>query len=252
MTLKQIWTGTSNWLRINRLASMFESEPDVDEEGLLQDAEPGDPQNDDQGEGKYMVKTVPHTERRDAMEKLQEGFNDLLKQLDGINSHLNRQVSQHQELMTRLEKLPEWMQAFPEALDGQKQATEKLLDELRASSAKQEQFADVVGKIPAETARQTDALAAINHQLAASADTDVQMVENLGNLGEMFGRLNQNTESQTDGIRQMNRTFAVSDRHLKYVVSKQNKRFLWALVGSMSLCFTAILVLGGIIIYLNR
>ena len=144
------------------------------------------------------------------------------------------------------------MEAFPEALDGQKQATEKLLDELRASSAKQEQFADVVGKIPAETARQTDALAAINHQLAASADTDVQMVENLGNLGEMFGRLNQNTESQTDGIRQMNRTFAVSDRHLKYVVSKQNKRFLWALVGSMSLCFTAILVLGGIIIYLNR
>jgi hypothetical protein len=34
-----------------------------------------------------------------------------------------------------------------------------------------------VDRIPQETARQTDTQASINHQLAAAADTDVQLAE---------------------------------------------------------------------------
>lgn len=252
MTLKQLWVGTSNWLRIGRIADMFERQPDVDDEGLLShDADPNYP-DDNEPNGKYLVKTVHHTDKRDAMEKLQDGFDSLLEKLEGINEHLNSQVTQHQELMTRIEKLPQWMQAVPDALEGQKEATHQMLEQLKTSAVRQEQFADVLAQIPTQTAKQTDALVAINHQLAAAADTDVQMVENFNNFYQTLDKLNESTQSQTDGIHQMARTFALSERYLKYVVSKQNKRFLWVFIGSMGFCFTVICALAGIIIYVGR
>lgn len=252
MTLKQLWVGTSNWLRIGKIADMFDHQPQVDDDGLLShDADPDYPDGDDHN-GKYLVKTVSHTDKRDAMEKLQDGFNSLLEQLQGINDHLNSQVTQHQELMTRIENLPQWMQAVPDALEDQKQVTHQMLEQLKTSTARQEQFADAVAQIPTQTSRQTDALVAINHQLAAAADTDVQMVENFNNFYKTLNKLDESTRSHTDGIHQMARTFAMSERYLKYVVSRQNKRFLWVFVGSITVCFTVICALAGIILYLAR
>jgi hypothetical protein len=57
--------------------------------------------------------------------------------------------------------------------------------------AKNQHFADVVAKIPTETAKQTDALVDINHQLAAAADTDVQMAEGLNKFNETLEKLNR-------------------------------------------------------------
>ncbi len=253
MTLKQLWIGTSNWLRIPRLGGMFDPQPDVDDDGLLsQGTEPNYENGDEDGvDGKYIVKAKSQADKRDAMEKLQDGFNTLVEQLHGINEHLDRQVTQHQELMTRIEKLPQWMQALPEALDGQKEATQQMFQQLKASAAKQEQFADTVAQIPLETAKQTDALLNINHQLAAAADTDVQMADNFNNISGTLDKINHSALNQTEGIVEMNRAFATSDRYLKYVVTKQNKRFLWVFIGSMSLCVTVILALAGVIVYLN-
>ena len=64
-------------------------------------------------------------------------------------------------------------------------------------------------------------------------------------------RLNQTSMGQTDGILQMSKTFAASDRYLKYIISKQNKRFMWIFIAAISICSTVILILTGIIIYLK-
>jgi len=227
-------------------------QPDVDDDGLLShDSDPGYPDGEEP-HGKYLVKTVSRSDKRDAMEKLQDGFDSLLEQLQGIRDHLNSQVGQHQELMTRIENLPQWMQAVPDALEDQKKATREMLEQLKTSSARQEKLADVVAQIPAQTSKQTDALVAINHQLAAAADTDVQMVESFNNFYQSLDRLNESTRSHTDGIHQMTRTFALSERYLKYVVSRQNKRFLWVFAGSMAFCFTIICALAGVVLYLGR
>lgn len=253
MTLKQLWVGTSNWLRIHRISGMFEQSPEVDDDGLLSQNDSNYPNGEENGNGgNYVVKTVPQSDKRDAIEKLQDGFNTLVEQLHGINEHLNRQVKQHQELMTRIEKLPEWMETLPEVLHGQKQATQQVFEQLKSSASRQELFADTVARIPAETAKQTDALLNINHQLAAAADTDVQMAENFNKFNGTLEKLDQSTQCQTDGILQLSKTFATSDRYLKYIVAKQNKRFLWIFVGSMSVCLTVICALAGVIIYLNH
>jgi len=257
MTIKDIWAETGNWLRSHKLSRVRNSRPDIDDEGLIsQDAESTGTAVDDverasQQSDKLIVKAVPQMDKHESLEELHQGFNKLVEQLQGINEHLNRQVTQHEDLMGRIEQLPKLLESFPSVVENQKQITEKLLEQLRAAAAKNQQFLDAVEKIPNETVKQTDALVDIDHQLSAAADTDVQMAESFNKFNQTMDKLNQSSLAQTDSIMQMSRTFATSDRYLKYIVSRQNKRFVWVFITALSVCVAVILILTGIIIYLR-
>jgi t-SNARE complex subunit (syntaxin) len=123
---------------------------------------------------------------------------------------------------------------------------------LKANLLKDQQMLEAVEKIPAESARQTDALINIDRQLAASADVDVQMTETFNQFNESLGKLNQSTQNHTDGISQMSRTFAASDRYLKFIVTRQTRQFMWVFYSAMAVCVVVILVLVGIILYLGH
>ncbi len=257
MTIKEIWSGTSKWLRSHSPSGSAHYKPDVDDEGLIsQEAESTETAVEDAGRAgqqsdKLIVKAVPQMDKHESLEKLHQGFNKLVEQLQGINEHLNHQVTQHEDLMSRIEQLPKLLESFPSVVANQKQITEQLLEQLRAAAAKNQQFLDAVEKIPNETAKQTDALVDIDHQLSAAADTDVQMAESFNKFNQTMDKLNQSSLAQTDSIMQMSRTFATSDRYLKYIVSRQNKRFVWVFITALSICVTVILILTGIIIYLR-
>jgi len=137
-------------------------------------------------------------------------------------------------------------------VENQKQITEQLIEQLKSAAAKNQQFIDAVEKIPNETAKQTDALVDIDHQLAAAADTDVQITDSFNKFNKTLEKLDESTAGQTDSILQMSRTFATSDRYLKYIISRQNRRFIWVFVTSIVVCVLVLLILTGIIIYLRQ
>lgn len=252
MTIKEIWTKTGSWIRAHKPARVGDFRPDIDDDGLIsQDSQAG---ADEAGEksNQVVVKTVQPKGKAESLEKLQAGFDKLIGQLEGINNHLSRQVAQNEDLMGRIEQLPKLLESFPAVVENQKQLTEQLLEQLKQMASKDEQFIDAVGKIPAETAKQTDALVNIDHQLAAAADTDVQMTESLNKFNEALEKLNESTVGHTDSVMQMSRTFAASDRYLKYIMSRQRKSFLWIFMIAMGVCAAAILILAGIIVYLRQ
>jgi len=257
MTLREIFSGTSNWLRSHRYERAGHCEPALDGDGLLAmgiDSADGfdGPASDRMPGGPMRANTVTSLDRREPVEKLQEGFNRLIDQLQQINEHLTEQVSQHQDLMGRVRELPRVLECLPSAVETQKKLTSQLMEQLRSTAAKDQQFLEVVGRIPNETARQTEALASIDHQLAASADTDVQMVQSFVKFKDTLDRLNNNTVSNTEGILQMSKTFAASDRYLKFVVNKLNKRYAWVFGIAVSICAAVICALVGIIFHLAR
>ncbi|MHC4639630.1 MAG: hypothetical protein ACYTBV_19355 [Planctomycetota bacterium] len=262
MTLKDFWSSTrsktSAWLRTHNPAKGPDYQPEVDDEGFISEgegsaesAEPGAEEQTAPSE-EVVVKAVQPVKKQEPLEKLQDGFNKLVEQLQGINEHLNRQVTQHEDLMGRLEQLPKLLESFPAVVENQKRTVDQLLEQLKTAAVKNEQFIDAVGKIPNETAKQTDALVEINHQLAAAADTDVQMAESFNKFNQTVDKLNRSTVGNTDSIMQMRKTFATSDRYLKYLMSKQNRRFVWIFVSAVGTCVLVILILAGIIIYLRR
>jgi len=251
MALRELRARANSWLRVHRLSKTADDLPDIDSEGLLScESEPS--ASGHGGGNSVVLKPVQPMDKQQSMEKLQEGFNRLIEQLEGINIHLDRQVAQHEDLISRVDKMPNLLESFPGVVENHRKLTEQLLEQLKASSIKEQQFTEIVSKIPAETAKQTDALVNIDHQLAAAADTDVQMAESFNSFNEMLGKLNQSVTGQTGGIMQMSRTFAASDRYLKYVMSRQHKRFMWMLMTTIGVCGAAILILGGTILYLAR
>ena len=255
MDLKDIWSRISGWLQAHNPFKDEDYQPQIDDEGLIsQDGESTKSAGDNRGtqDNQVLVKTVQPVKKPESLEKLREGFDKLIGQLQGINEHLNHQATRHEDLMGRIEQLPKLLESFPVVVENQKQLTEQLLEQLKAAATKDQQFMDTVEKIPAETVKQTDALVNINHQLAAAADTDVQRTESFNKFNETLDKLNQSTLGQTDGIMQMSKTFATSDRYLKYIISRQNKRFMWIFITAISVCVLVILILTGIIIYLRQ
>jgi len=260
MTLKEYWAEAVKWFHGQKLFASPVHQPELNDDGLIslgQEHDGPDPERDgaantgDAGNS-VVVRAVPPADRQESLEKLQQGFDKLIEQLQGINEHLNRQASQHEELMSRIEQLPQMLESFPQVVENQKQITEQLIEQLRGAAAKNERFVDAVEKLPLETAKQTDALVNIDHQLAAAADIDVQMTESFNNFNQALDKLNESTVGHTDGVIQMSKTFAASDRYLKYIMAKQSRRFMWVFIAAVSVCVACILLLAGIIIYLNR
>lgn len=192
-------------------------------------------------------------EKKESIEKLGEAFNCLVDQLQGINDHLGRQVQQHEALMGRIDQLPDLLEALPGAVDTQKQVVESLVEQLKGKALKDQQFADVVGKIPVETIKQTNALVDMNQKLSVSTEISSQMSDNFNRFGSTLEKLDSSTASQTESIVAMGKTFAASDRYLKYIISKQNKRFMWIFVTSLGISVFAIVALiVAVVIIFNR
>ncbi len=250
MALKNILSRTGGWLKSHRLIKLREFQPQIDNEGLIsyETHSQIDSHETQQQEQQDHVVISPETQ---LPSKPQESFNKLIEKLQGINDHLGTQVVQHEDLMNRMEQLPKLIENFPNALENQKQLVEQLLEQLKSNAAKDMQFVDAVEKIPNETLKQTDALVNINNQLSAAADVDTQLSENFHKFTDTLGKLDQNTMGQTDSILQMSKTFAASDRYLKYIISRQNKRFMWMFIVTIGVCFISILVLTSIIIYVK-
>jgi len=259
MDLKKIWTKarskTTAWISSHKASGSGDFEPVLDDQGLISqqaDAGANSRSSGDAVENKVKIKAIAPAGKSESLERLQAGFEKLIDQLKGINEHLNKQVAQHEELMGRIDKLPELLESFPASAENQKKLTEQLIEQLKSTAAKSEQFTDAVERIPTEVARQSDSLADINHQLAAAADADVQMAESFNRFNQSLDRLEQTSSSQSDSIKQMSRTFAAGDRYLKYILSKQRRTFVWVFVIAMGVCTAAILILAGIILYLRR
>jgi cysteinyl-tRNA synthetase len=144
------------------------------------------------------------------------------------------------------------VESFPASVENQKVLTDQLIGQLKSNLLKDQQLLSAIDKIPTESAKQTDMLGNIDRQLAAAADVDVQMTEAFNKFNQALGKINQSTQDHTDGISQMSRTFAASDRYLKFIVARQYRWFMWLFFTAIGVCVVVILIFFGIILYLAR
>ena len=251
MSIKELWAKVDNWWthRDNNGADSFVA---VDSDGLIcNDGGAAGVQTQEKRirpGGLEIVKKSSGLDRKENSEMLHAAFEGLISQLGDINQHLDRQISQHEKLMHRIDELPHLLENVPDAVKSQKNLVDGLIEQLQSKALKEQQFVDIIGKIPDQAVKQTNALVDMNQKLSVSVDIDSQINENLNKFNQTLGKLDTDTVSQTDSIMQMSKTFAASDRHLKYVMSRQNKRFLWAFSIAMAVSTFAIIALAVIIL----
>jgi chromosome segregation ATPase len=249
MNIQDMWEKLMR--RLGFKQSRFDIFGDVDELGLLRTSPDRDDSygRSDNAEQSLARKSL---DRSPSLERMQEGFNRLIGQLEGINENLAQQAHQQQELIDKISQLPKVVESFPSAIANQQRMIEHLSQQMEAAAAGNRQFIDAVKKIPDEAMRQTDALHSINRQLSSLADTDMVMNENFAKFNGALEKLSSTTSGQTDGIIQMSQTFEASDRYLKHLISQQNKRFTWIFFAAMGVCVFVILALITVIVFIER
>ena len=176
------------------------------------------------GEGRLAVKSEVGANQERWMMRLEVSFGRLAEELSSINENLRVQAELERELS----------------------------EQMRANCLKSEEFCDVVSKIPAETARQSEVLGSIAGELSRSRDSAEEMSERFEQFNGEIRRLSENTECQRDGILQMSRAYMTSDRYMKYLITKQNKRFAVLFSVGLGVCLTAVFVLAGVLVYVLR
>jgi len=176
--------------------------------------------------------------------------------VDGHLAVTSEQGENQERWMSRLEvsfgRLADELSGINENLRIQAELEKELSEQMRVNCAKSEEFCEVVGQIPAEAARQSEVLGSIAGQLCRSQDSAEQMAGRFEDFNKEIRRLSDNTECQRDGILQMSRSYMTSDRYMKYLITKQNKRFAVLFVVSLGVCLSAVCVLAGIVIYVLR
>ncbi len=252
--MKEFFLKIKRWLQKNSLLWPANHHPNINADGLISPGIIEEPPADEQvvPNSQVIVKPIPPPSKTESLEKMQAGFDKLIENLQDIREHLNQQIVQREQLINQINKLPELLESLPAVVKNQEKLTEQLLEQIKTSVAKEQQFIDAVEKIPVETGRQTDALVNINHQLAAAADADVQMAESFNKFNETVNKLNQNITGQADSIMQMNKTFAASDKYLKYLITRQNKRLMWLFIFALGICVLVVLILAGIVAYMRK
>jgi len=249
MNIQDMWQKLLRRLGVGQ--RRFDIFGDVDELGLLRTDSRQEESFDrpDSAEQSLMRKPIDKTQ---SLERLQEGFNRLIGQLEGINENLAQQAYQQKELIDNISQLPKVVESFPSAIANQQRMVEHLSEQMEAAAAANRQFIDAVKKIPDEAMRQTDALHSMNRQLSSLADMDMAMNENFAKFNGAIEKLNAATAGQTDGIIQMSHTFEASDRYLKHLISQQSKRFTWIFFTAMGVCVFVILALITVIVFIKR
>ena len=248
MNIQDIWKKIVRRLGLKH--PRFDIFGDVDELGLLRTDSGRDDSSGHSGSAEQSMMRKP-IDKPQSLERLQEGFNRLIGQLEGINENLAQQAHQQKELIDNISQLPKVVESFPSAIANQQRMIEHLSEQMEAAAIANRQFVEAVKKIPDEAMRQTDALHSMNRQLSSLADTDMVMNENFAKFNGALEKLSSVTAGQTDGIMQMSQTFQESDQYLKHLVSQQNKRFTWIFFTAMGVCVFVILALITIIVFIK-
>lgn len=196
-----------------------------------------------------LVQKVETPEKSEAIEKLNEGFNRLVGELEGINQSLGRQVTQHEQIVSRMEDFARVIESMPAAIEEQKRVFTALLDDLRE---KESRFVELISKIPEEASRQTQTLSEIHEKVSHSSQADTKLVEEFQGFGKTLSKLDENAGSQARHIEEINRLFGENEAFYKTSIQKMNRRFLWLSLAMLGLALIAAgTVITAVLVSLN-
>jgi ElaB/YqjD/DUF883 family membrane-anchored ribosome-binding protein len=190
--------------------------------------------------------------KKDNPELFEEAVNKLVDRLEQINAGISLRVQQNEQLIDRMNQLPEFLSGLPQHAREQREILQELVTELKTKSAGDQKMLDAVVDMTEQAVDQTHKLGSINEQVLASAKTGRQMCDTMGRLGDSLSRLSTETNTQTEWMQHLSRALDATDQYVKLTLARQQSRFMWVFAISMAVSVAAVigLVLG--ILLMNR
>ncbi len=184
-----------------------------------------------------LVSKVKPAEKKDAIEKLQDGFERLVGELEGINTSLAKQVDQHEQIAKRMEDFAKIVESLPQAIEEQKRVFTAILDDLKEKESK---FVEMISKIPEESHKQNETLSSMKDQLETASRASDSMAKQFDSFGHTLESLNSHANSQKETVNRISTMYSESESFYKQTLKSIQNRFLWMSVSMVALGVVAV------------
>ena len=175
-----------------------------------------------------------------AVEKLQQGYLQVIDLVESIQKHQQRQDTHAVEISSSLSRMADTLSAIDAGGREQAQKLLNIADELRAANQQAEKWSETFSEIPrlAEAQRQT--LTDVARQMEAVGERDSQMAQSLDSFREAVTSLGDATTASTVAVKSLQMSTLESHERAAVLMREQNKRFMMLFVISLVLVATAI------------
>ena len=154
--------------------------------------------------------------------------------------------------MSQINKFPDFIEKLPSVIRNQQELSERIFDKLKDDAVRNERMREAMVRIPEAADKQTDAIEELSERISEAAEADSKMAGGFEKFNETLEHFDATTAGQTESILQMSKTFSASDRYLKYLITQQNKRFMWIFFTAIGVCSVVILLFVLMVIYLRQ
>ncbi len=180
------------------------------------------------------------SKRDQTLAKLQEGYEQVTRVIQDIQTHLVTQADRSERICTSLEQLAHSANDLPVIAREQAQMLEHIAANLEATGARTQQMAEAMSEVPKLAKAQGEALVGINRQLEIAGEQRVMTSQTLDRIGTAMGTLNTASQNQTERLKMIGTRAEQQTEMLTQIIARQNRRFIMLFVVTVVLALAAI------------
>jgi chromosome segregation ATPase len=236
-----IWTRMGQWFKAAGRGG--QKLPKVSSDGLLDDDEAflgGD--NGEAGDTAVAAPLTRRRQREQALEKLQQGYEQVIGLVDSIHTHLQAQDERTRQIAEALTRLANTTGRIPDAAEAQSQQLATIASQLEASNDRARRWEKTLFDLPKLAEAQRETLSGIGQELQSARQSDDRMAGTLDGLRDAVHSLGESSAASTRRLESLQEAASQRDESLHHLMKEQNKRFIWLFVVTLILAAAAIAI----------
>lgn len=183
----------------------------------------------------------PFARRDAAIANLQRGFDTLNELMASIHEAMDRNGRRQDEMLSYLSRLPEVIDAMPEAQRKQGEGLRSLALQLTQQVEQHNRLAEILERLTDNSGDQRQGLETLNERVERLTAHNEAISDSLRQVGTSMENSARNSDSSSQVLRQMQDNLNAREQGIEGLLRKQNTRMTLLLVMAVVLSVVAIL-----------
>ncbi|MCH7702182.1 MAG: hypothetical protein IID37_10885, partial [Planctomycetes bacterium] len=176
--------------------------------------------------------------REQAVERLEQGFQQVVGMVDAIRAHLDTQEGRTREIADSLGRLAETMVRMPETAAATSDSLAAIADQIQAANDRSDRWEDTLGRLPELADAQRETLENLSRQMSGSREHEERLAGTMDGFRRAVESLDSSSSASAEMLKGLRIEATARDVQLGELVRDQARR--------LTLLFASTLVLAAI------
>ncbi|GJM26456.1 MAG: hypothetical protein DHS20C16_28710 [Phycisphaerae bacterium] len=187
------------------------------------------------------------TPGQNKLEKLQDGYLQVIELVETIRKHQDRQDERAVEFSTSLSSMASTLGEIQKGNHQQVDQLGNIAEELRVGNKRGDHWQEVLAEFPKTAQAQREALMSVTRQMEAVGERDDKMTGSLDSLREAVTALGDATTASSVAVKNLQMTAIEDSERTADLLVAQNKRF--TMLFALTVTLTLVALITGVLAY---